>query len=289
MHPYHGTRVALATLHAKAQAIAPALQRHVGAIIEAVPVDTDALGTFSGERERTAPAPAVCVAKARLGMQAAGLPYGMASEGSFGPHPLIPFVPGGAEWLAFVDDARGLVLVEECLADATNFSHLELGGDAPDPALDAWLERVGFPAHAVLVRPAGVPAVDGAVPALVKGIVSPADLAHAVAGARRVSPRGVALVETDMRAHCNPTRMASIASLAERLARRLAACCPACRAPGWGRVATTPGLACGWCGTPTALVLEETWGCTCCRHREGHPRADGRRTADPGQCPSCNP
>ncbi len=44
------------------------------------------------------------VAKARLGMRQLGLPHGIASEGSFGPHPLVPFLAASTELIVLVDD-----------------------------------------------------------------------------------------------------------------------------------------------------------------------------------------
>jgi hypothetical protein len=97
------------------------------------------------------------------------------------------------------------------------------------------------------------------------------------------------LLETDMRAHCNPTRMASIRRLGFQLVRRLRQLCPACGAPGWGRVELIPGLPCRCCGTDTALVAQERWGCAACAHTALMPRPDGKAVADPMHCPWCNP
>jgi len=90
--------------------------------------------------------------------------------------------------------------------------------------------------------------------------------------------------ETDMRAHLNPTRMASIRALAFRLVRRVARACP-----GFGRVELRLGLPCRWCGLATELVAAEVFGCVRCGHRQDLPRRDGLQAADPGHCLSCNP
>lgn len=49
-HPYHGQKVALATKHEKEHVVGPPLQEIVGLEVCVPPhLDTDVLGTFSGE------------------------------------------------------------------------------------------------------------------------------------------------------------------------------------------------------------------------------------------------
>jgi hypothetical protein len=224
----------------------------------------------------------VCRTKAELGMKAAGLTLGVASEGSFGPHPLVPLLAVGEEWMTFVDRDRDLVIVERQLVQRTNFSHRLV---SPDHDLTEWLALIGFPRHGVIVRPHH-PLVPGSAH---KGIRDPALLASAIGLCCSGSADGLSLVETDMRAHMNPTRMWSIRALAFRLVRRIATPCPRCQAPGWGVVELLAGLPCRGCGCPTDLVRGEVHGCVACLHREERPRADGLRLADPGQCSFCNP
>jgi hypothetical protein len=285
-HPYRGKEVGLATRHGKQRAMARAFQVALGWRLRlAESFETDSLGTFSGGVERPAGPAETCRLKALAGAEAAGLPLGLASEGSFGPHPLIPFLPAGQEWMTFVDREKGLVIQESLLARRTNFRHLLLHRGAPAADLQGWLEAIGFPSHAVLVRPHR----PGGAVGVLSGLQDRASLASAVAAAADASSDGQVLLETDMRAHLNPTRMGEIRRLAFRLARRVASLCPACRSPGWGRLASVAGLPCGWCGAPTARTLREVFGCPACDHRLERPRADGLQTADPGQCPFCNP
>ncbi len=286
--PYRGRVVALATKHGKERAIGRPLRATLGLEV-VVPrnLDTDTLGTFSGEVERVGTPTEVAIRKARLGMAAAGVPCGVASEGSFGPHPLIPFLPIGEELLVFVDDVLGFELTEFLIVEDTNFGHhvAEPGADLAD-----FLRRIGFPRHAVIARP-NIARPDATLDRrlLVKGITGLAALSEAIAAAAATSADGRARIETDMRAHLNPTRMASIRKLAFRLGRRLATGCPACGAPGWGRIDVELGLRCMDCGAPTDLVRAEILGCASCDHRASHPRPDGRSHADPGQCQYCNP
>lgn len=280
---YAGRHAVLATMHRKEEAIAPAMLSSLGLIIAPTAgIDTDQLGTFSGEITRDGTMLEVAVRKARLGMSAAGVALGLASEGSFGPHPAIPFLHAGIELLVFVDDERGIVVHEILIAESTNLEHLAV---LPGDALEAFLGRIGFPAHGLIVRPnEGEPTV-----ALAKGVVELDRLTRAIAEAAAASPDGRARLETDMRAHLNPTRMKSLATLADRLARRLATLCPGCGAPGFGRTGTGGGLLCETCGTATEMIATEVFGCPACDYAEQRPRFDGLQRAPALYCPECNP
>lgn len=270
---YEGHCAALATQHGKEQAIAPPLAAATGLSLAVPPgIDTDALGTFTGEVPRPAAMRDTARMKARLGMAAASLPLGIASEGSFGPHPFMPFLAMGREVLVFIDDHRGIEVVEEAVSEHTNFAALDL---APQADIGSFLLRIGFPSHAVVLRHGN---------GVHKGIDSYAALE------RLLSRHGESgRLETDMRAHVNPTRMAEIGRLAAKLASRLATPCPACGAPGFGTLRSETGLPCEDCGTPTALLRSLVSGCAACRHEHPMPRPDGRIAASPAECPECNP
>lgn len=270
-HPYAQARVALATCHGKERALAPPLLRRLGLIVEPVAIDTDAFGTFTGTRARAGTAAEAALAKARAGMAASGLPLGLASEGSFGPHPWLPFGAGGVETLAFIDAERGLELTLSAVSRRTNFAHLDVR-DGEDIA--PFLARVSFPSHALVVK-------DGNGALLAAGITDMATLSTLAWPGTRL--------ETDMRAHMNPTRMAAIRALAGRLAARLATLCPACACPGWGQTDVHRGLPCSSCQQPTQGVLAIIDGCTACGHSETRPRPDGVTAASPASCDWCNP
>lgn len=281
--PYTGRRVALATLHDKARALAQAFDTLGMRLVVSEEVDTDALGTFSGEIPRRGTALETAVAKARLGMAATGLPLGLATEGSFGPDPAIGFVPLHRELAVLVDDLHGQVVCESLHTHDTNHGGLSYPpGHRPT---GAELARWGFPAHALLVR--SEPFGHGA--RVRKGLRDHAALEAALVDCAAASPEGWVRVETDMRAHCNPTRMRHIEALGLRLVERLRRRCPACAAPGFGRIDVVPGLPCAGCGTPTRDILSEVHGCNACGERRDLPRGDGLRHADPASCDRCNP
>ncbi|MFN9923386.1 MAG: DUF6671 family protein [Cyanobacteriota bacterium] len=260
--PYEAARVALATRHGKERVIGRALRHGLGAeLIHRPELDTDQLGSFCGTVARRGSTREACLAKADLALRDADTDLAIASEGSFGPHPALPFLPVGQECMVFLDASRGLTISEELLAPRTNFAHRWLACSvATAPSR-----------HGLIVRSAAAPgfADDGGQALLRKGIRSVDALVAAVREAAAVAVDGRVLLETDMRAHCNPTRMAAIRQLSFLLVRRLSSLCPSCGAPGWAVVDSEPGLRAS-AGAATA-------------------GPDGLTRADPGHCPACNP
>ncbi|PSR20060.1 MAG: hypothetical protein C7B45_16755 [Sulfobacillus acidophilus] len=282
-HPYQGRRVVLATKHQKEHVLGPPLKAALGLDL-CVPddLDTDRFGTFSGDIARQGTPWEVAVRKARQGMKAVGIKLGLASEGSFGPHPQLLFIPSDYELLAFVDDELGIEIVEQVLTVSTNFAHAAVGAVEE---LEDFFTMTHFPSHGLIVRPNS-----GLQPGLLfKGITKVDELEEAVGQCSRASTDGLAHVETDMRAHMNPTRQKVLREVAVQLARRLATLCPECRAPGWGLVDVARGLPCEWCGAKTDLVRREIYGCPRCDYRENYPRSDGLEVASAGNCRWCNP
>ncbi|MCS6986028.1 MAG: hypothetical protein NZM40_01045 [Sphingomonadaceae bacterium] len=268
-------------MHAKERAIAPALARIGIEVVVPCGFDTDRFGTFTGDIPRAGTMVEAARAKAREAARALKLPVGVASEGAYGPHPAIPWVPLGRELLLWHEVETGRDVVEMTVDEEPAWASAEVSHAIE---VEALLQSVGFPATAVVVAPADAPARPVA-----KGVTDRACLADAIAAAVGRSSVGRALVAADMRAHLNPRRMQVIARLAADFARRLATPCPACSAPGFGMVEALAGLPCAACGTPTALMRAARHACTACGHSEERPRAEGPRAADPAHCPLCNP
>jgi hypothetical protein len=279
---YENCHFELVTSHAKGRAVAPAFLATLGAVVSELQLDTDTLGTFSGETEREGSALDCARRKCLWGIEESGAEFCLASEGSFGPHPYIPFLPSDREILYIIDRRHDFELYESRMTHETNYRTATVSSFA---RLDEFARQVKFPAHALIVRPNLWR--DKSV--LFKGITSMDSLQDAFIESCHRSEDGLAWVETDMRAHLNPERMAVIAELAAQMAQRLATPCPACNTPGFGRLRVEKGLLCGDCGTATELVKIEVYGCARCDHTEARPRSDGLTAAEPGNCPYCNP
>ena len=270
-------------MHGKETALASPFRRQLGAtIVVADGIDTDSLGTFTGEVPRAGTIIEAARAKALMGTKATGLRCGLASEGSFGPHPYIPLVPRCTEVVFFVDQVSDVEIYETITTPRTNFqSHVCRAGDD----VSRFLTTARFPRHALVVAPEA--ALFGTVP--VKGVSSLEELKEAIAQAAPASPNGTVRLMTDMRAHANPTRMAVIRALGHRLAKRLATQCPECDSPGFGIRDVVIGLPCEWCGEPTGLAVAESTRCVECKFTVCTRLQHIPKTADPGHCQYCNP
>jgi len=275
----------LATMHGKERAIAPILAHELGVRVCVAPgLDTDALGTFTGEIQRVGSARESALAKACLALRyAPDADYGIGSEGSFGPDVQMPFATVGHEVIALVSRSDDLVLFGSDISTQTNCAEAIVAD--LDDAL-ACARRFGFPEHGAVVM--GVR--DGrAAPThgLVKGIVSADALRDAVE--RTIASCGTACLQSDMRAHVNPTRMLAIARATADLVRSARSRCPNCRQPGYAIIERERGLPCRDCNEPSDLTSSLVYGCTRCQQRDVRARPDGRTTADAAECDRCNP
>ena len=151
--------VALATQHSKQDVIAPPFLRTLESVV-VVPsaIDTDALGTFTGEIPRHGTPTEVCERKARLGLAATGRVLAVASEGSYGPHPAVPFVAVGREVMVFVDTERDLTITET-LRDSRHELHRRTLR-FPHGRRGIVASSGQIPSHGVIVRP-NAPPTDG--------------------------------------------------------------------------------------------------------------------------------
>jgi len=274
---YAGKTLVVATRHRKESVIVPALETSLR-VRCSVPedLDTDLLGTFSGEVERLDDPLATARKKCLLALEAHPADLAVASEGSFGPHPELPLLPVDEELLLFLDPRQGIEIVEVERSLETNFgsARVERWSD-----LEEFARRALFPSHALILKgPDGM---------LLKGISDAETLRDAFS--RMGAGKEPLTVETDMRAHVNPSRMRVIRKAAERLAKRIATPCPSCTRPGFGVTEALRGLPCASCGIPTRSVRGLLHRCAGCGHFKEYPRPDGRRTEDPMHCDWCNP
>lgn len=278
-HPYSGRVASLATRHDKWKLIAPALEESIGLTVVDVDVDTDDLGTFSGELPRLGTPLETAIAKARLGISRSGLSLGLANEGTIGPHPVVPFLVADVEIVLLVDEEFGTTVAE-----------IETEYGIPTLAIDIeatrWeevpLSSAGFPEHGLIVRP-----VSGPYP-IFKGIHDLNELREAVERCASQGKSSTVRIESDLRAHHHPSRQLVIERAAGRLAQRLACLCPRCGTPGWGVVRRCPGAHCGHCGGKTQQICTEHLACPKCENVEDRDVSPASGV-DPMFCQRCNP
>lgn len=277
--PYAGRRIMLLTQHGKERVLAPIAERSLGARLEVVTgFDTDSLGTFTRDVDRSGTQLDAARAKARIAIERSGVPVGLGSEGSFGAG---PFGFGGwnLEIVVLLDAERDIEIVGSAQGPGVHLHGIVRSLEE----LREMAGRAGFPDHGLVLRPGGHDD-----PRIRKGIRSIAELEAAFEDAARSSPDRSVSVENDLRAHQHPTRMSMIERAGLDLAARVASPCPGCGTPGFGLFRCRTGLPCAACGTPTGEVSAEVHACLKCAFREDRPIA-GRLRADPGSCPACNP
>jgi hypothetical protein len=277
---YQGEPVALLTQHGKEQLLTPLLAAALGCKVHHVTgFDTDQLGSFSREVPRPGSQRDAARQKAEIGMRLSGLPVGLASEGAFGPDPMSGMFAWNIEMLIWLDHRHSLEIVG--MAQGTGrCAHLQTTHWAE---VQAFAHREDFPRHQLVLRPD-----DQHATRIVKGVADWDTLHAQFQRTQAASATGQVFVETDLRAHANPTRMQTIERAALDLVRRLQSPCPACAAPGHAAVENLAGLPCADCGTPTSAKRGEIWGCVACKHRQTVWRTD-LVEASPAHCPYCNP
>jgi len=280
--PYKGCCVFLTTKHQKANALSPPFASILGAHVREYVVDTDQLGTFTGEIPRKGTALDAVIKKCRMSIENLNAEFAVASEGSFGPHPVLAFMPADFEVLHFIDTRRDFHLNMTHYSTKTNYNMCSVS--SVEQLLE-FARKTLFPSHALVVRPDG----DDVKSPVFKGLLTVADLEAAFHESVKFSPKKMAWVETDMRAHCNPTRMDVIRELAEAMAVRLNCLCVHCGTPGWGKIKAVEGLPCRWCGSETRDIKYEVYGCQKCDYQQQRPPPHEQETADPGNCLYCNP
>ncbi|MBY0537890.1 hypothetical protein K2P47_00650 [Patescibacteria group bacterium] len=271
----------LATMHNKDRVISPLLLRELG-ITATVPVNfnTDQFGTFTREIKRAGNQLEAARNKALAAMELIGVDLGIASEGSFGAHPAMPFISSNLEIVVLIDKRNDLEIIGHYRS-----SDVCVHGQAvktPEEAKNiacSW----GFPDQGVIVR------LSEKNNRHIYKDIKTLDELDAVS-TRLLSKWFVKsiFIETDMRAHRCPKRMESIRMATLDLIKNCKSTCPKCAAPGFVITDTVKGLLCSHCNLPTDLVKETIYSCQKCNYKENKPAID-TTYAEPGDCEWCNP
>ena len=267
----------VATKHGKDLILNPVFAAQWGLDVAALDVDTDLLGTFSGEVPRPGDVRSTLRAKVSMALEVRpDAEVVLATEGSFGPDPVLGWVPLHEEVLLWSWPQQGKELWLAHRSHDTNFSSTD---SSEWTEVQRWALRVGFPTAHVILRDA-----QGQV--LAKGISDPVELerlwrAAAVGGAPRV--------ETDMRADRNPKRREVLRTLAVKTREAFEALCPNCQFPLLGPRPGAPGAPCSACGSATRRPRLLKAECTECGQVEVRDSDDQLNGVDPAICDRCNP
>lgn len=271
----------LATMHSKEKVISPIFFEELE-MRPIVPKDfnTDRFGTFTRDTPRAGNQLEAARNKALAAMEHTGMDLALASEGSFGSHPSIPFLPSNLEIVVLLDKKNGLEIVGRHRTSGIKVSGQEVCTSAEALSVaQTW----GFPNQGVIVRLS-----EKSNRYIHKEITTVAEL-------EQISKKLLSglftksiFIETDMRAHRCPTRLKSIEEATRDLVKNCLSLCLKCRTPGFVVTEAIKGLPCRGCGLPTELAAELIYSCQKCHYTESRILA-GTEMADPGQCERCNP
>jgi len=277
---FQDRRLIIATKHAKERVIAPLLEKALGVhcFVDET-FDTDMFGTFSGEIARTQDPIATARKKCLKAMELANCDLGIASEGSFGPHPTLFFVNADDEFLIFIDRKNNLEIIARELSTNTNFNGQEISSEKQ---LLAFAKSVSFPTHGLMLRKKKEDNTD-----IIKGIT---DINHLKEAFKTLFDtfRSV-YAETDMRAMHNPTRLEVIKTATQKLLVKINSRCPQCSLPGFGVTNVKKGLACSLCGSPTQSTLSHLSVCQHCTYTQEELYPHNKTAEEPLFCDRCNP
>lgn len=277
---FKGRKILIATKHEKEKVIAPILERELGVkCFIADDFDSDKLGTFSGEVERKDDPITTARNKCLMAMEIANCDLVISSEGSFGPHPTIYFVPADDEFLIFIDKKNNLEIIARELSTETNFNGAEI---KTEKELSAFAKSLQFPTHGLIIKNTKDNFTD-----IVKGITNREHLKNTFKDF--ISKYGEAFIETDMRAMYNPTRMKVIEKAAVKLANKINSLCPNCDIPGFGITDAKEGLPCELCNFPTRSTLSYLYVCQKCFYKKEEKYPNGKYFESPIYCDVCNP
>lgn len=273
-------KILLITKHKKEKVIQPLMENEIGCrIICDSNIDTDQFGTFVRDIPRILSQTDAAREKIIAGLKGSGCTIGIASEGSFGPHPYYP-IPWNHEIVLIYDIESGLEVTGVYDGPDTNFAHFYTSNY--DEAV-MFAKKIGFPEHHLILRPD-----DEYSLVIYKDIDSWEKLDSWFRICKEKSSGEVVFMETDMRAQGNPTRMSNIEKATVDLIQKLKMRCPCCGAPGFKLENSIPGLKCELCGAKTKLIEKSIYSCYRCKYKV-EKRRDDLDKAPATFCDYCNP
>lgn len=277
---FQGRKIVIATKHEKEKVIAPILQQTFDLEVIVPPdFDTDQLGTFSGEIDREEDPLSTARKKCLMAMELSACDLAISNEGSFGPHPSIPFAYADDEIMFLLDKKNELEIFVRVLTTETNFNARTIESKEE---LKAFAQLTKFPSHALIIKREKDDLTD-----MEKGITDSSTLLALFDRFKKES--GAAYIETDMRAMYNPTRMQVIEQASHKLVKKMLSLCPQCSTPGLGITMIKEGLPCHFCHRPTRSILSYVYECQKCTYAREELYPNDKKYEDPMYCDYCNP
>lgn len=278
---FENRKIAIATMHKKEAVIAPIIKKELGVkVIVPKDFDTDRFGTFTRDIKRKGSQLEVARKKAEAAMSITGLDLAIASEGTFGAHPSVPFLQSNLELILLIDKKNNLE-IRGHYRSATNMNATWIS--TLDEAM-LFAENCGFPENGLILR-----RTQDGNRFIYKNIRSIEDFSNRVNKMLSWPFTKKIFIETDMRAHRNPMRMRVIEQATKDLVKNISSTCPKCQAPGFIVYDFEKGLPCSFCKIPTDLPLNDIYKCLKCGFSKKKLVTKYGKSADPRYCSYCNP
>jgi hypothetical protein len=277
---FQNRKIAIATMHGKEKVISPLLEQYFNASCYTVEgLNTDVLGTFTGEIERVDSPINTLRKKCLMALEKSNHEIVIGSEGSFGAHPIIGFARANEELVMLIDIKNNIEIVGSSLSLQTNFNGVNVVSLAE--AIE-FSKLSLFPSHALIIRNK-----ERGSELIYKGITQMIDFKERVTDALH-RYRSI-WIETDMRAHLNPSRLAVIKEATADLINKMKSNCPSCAVPGFWIAEVNKGLPCSLCKLPTNSTLSHQYICVHCNFEQEQLFPNDRKEEDPMFCNFCNP
>lgn len=280
---YQNTEGVVISKHFKEKVIEPVFNQTLQINFNTPSVfDTDTLGTFSGLIQRKEDPKKTVLKKCLSGLSLIDCNVGIATEASFGSHPVIPFINAHEEWMVFVDEIRQFTVFEKIVSTETTqfqecFSNIYQAV--------SFITENQFPQQGVTLQP---PSLDNLnAETYYGGIQNLEDFQQYFENLKKKHPK--VCVTAELRAHMNPSRMEVIQQLAKKLVNRIMTLCPSCQTPGFGVCSVVEGLPCKLCGQATSGIKAYVYLCQKCNYQEQRTNEIESEYQDPMYCNFCNP
>ena len=278
MDYFSGKKIVIATKHEKEKVIGKLFKGSFDVEV-GLPndFDTDQFGTFTRDIKRDGNQLEVARKKAVKAIEVTGVDIAIASEGSFSPHRSLPWVTSNLELVLLLDKDTSIEVRGYAYSVTTNFRQKTVS--TVDEVL-SFAKEVGFPLHGVIMRK------NETSKKMYKDVQTWDDLDKVSKKLLGGFFAKTIFIETDMRAHRNPTRMKVIEEATKDLIKNINSSCPVCGTIGFSRTQFIKGLPCSFCGLSTDVPGTFLYECQRCQMKEERKEGD---LADPKDCSFCNP
>jgi hypothetical protein len=277
---FKNRKIAIATKHEKEKILKPLLKAALN-VDSIVPqnFDTDIFGTFTREKKRTGNQLEAARKKAFAAMKVTGLDLAIASEGSFDAYAPMPFITSNFELVLLIDAKNKIEVRGHSRTLETNMAHICVSSV---PEAITFAQSVGFPEHGVIIRK------NEDSKKMFKEVLTWNEFKSVCRSMIDESEDGTLFLETDMRAHRNPTRMKNIELAVKDLIQNIQSTCPQCGIFGFVPVEIAGYLVCDSCGSDTDIPGKYIYKCQKCNSTEER-WVNGKMYIGHEECLECNP